>query len=153
MKRFLLLLLVLVAFAGCSLGEKDEVQEQPGYSSPQLIVSGVCDIGNNIVAGGGVLRNEDNQALGRVIMSNGDITSRMIYEGIVKVINVAGDKGTIKFEPGEVSVDKDNKHANGSVIAVIDISGHVIKKELVLIMRRLPNPVTDAWYIAGLKLL
>lgn len=152
MKRLLLFLIVVFCLAGCSLGEKDEeVQEQPGYSSPQLVVSGICDVGNNIVAAGGVLRDEDNQALGRALMSNGDITSRMIYEGIVKIINVAGDKGELKFEPGEVLVNKNNLNAKGSINAYVNISGYVVKKEIVILMRRLPNPVTTAWYVAGIE--
>ena len=64
MKKFILLLAVIFCLAGCS--QDEEIQEQPGYSSPQLVVSGICDVGNNIVAAGGVLRDEDNQALGHV---------------------------------------------------------------------------------------
>lgn len=149
MKKFILLLAVIFCLAGCS--QDEEIQEQPGYSSPQLVVSGICDVGNNIVAAGGVLRDEDNQALGRALMSNGDITSRMIYEGIVKIINVAGDKGELKFEPGEVLVNKNNLNAKGSINAQVNISGYTVKKEIVVLMRRLQNPVTTAWYVAGVE--
>jgi hypothetical protein len=148
LSHLLAIAMIFMAISAFGCGKEEEaVQEQPGYSSPQLVVSGICDVGNNIVAAGGVLRDEDNQAIGRAIMSNGDITSRMIYEGIVHIVNTFGDKGKILFTPGKVSVKGDN--AVGTIQGNITIDGHLITKELTVQMKRLKNPVTEAWYVSG----
>jgi len=162
-RRFLLLGLLLVAVLLSSCAGKS-AERPAGYTDPDLVVTGVCDVGNKIISSGRVVRDEDARAIARLCIGGG--IEGKLTEAIFKVSDIVGDNISVELQPYRSAEWIDENNAIGCIVVRCTIhtenfGDKTIDSAMDLEIERLvkdktfpwsDGTPTNFWYVKGVDI-